>query len=331
MESVADTETLEIFGKVGANFGETQRLQLTFNNFFDNETATVRHDEVTVFDIPGQQKSRAIVVPDVQFIGVSGRENRNTVVALDYNHDDLFNSQVQGQLSYRFNRRGSDAFDFRPFDDTLQQQEFNKERLGARLQIETPLASNLGLLWGADYGDETNEQITNLGDEAEFDLTEGRVFRKIDEIGLPYDFNSLGVFAQLQWEPSDRWVVSGGARYERFKVEVDNFLTSVPPFQEDSQRDRWQENLLSLGEVVNRQPQAIQVIQRHGEKIAQAKATLKPMSEEQEVLLLSMSGIGSISAFVDDTFAGKLLEDLGFQLFIPKQLPITWGEGQPKD
>lgn len=118
-----------------------------------------------------------------------------------------------------------------------------------------------------------------------------------------------------------------GRFYSRSQVEMLSQIAPVLfPFQSDSERDRWQTSLFSLAEVVGRQPQAARVIQQHEERIARAKATLKPVSQGQKVLLLSMSGIGSISAFIDESFAGELLQDLGFQLLIPEQLPITNGE-----
>ncbi|WP_228054455.1 TonB-dependent receptor domain-containing protein [Gloeocapsopsis crepidinum] len=229
-ESVADTEIFNVFGKVGVNLNSQQRLQVSLNHYNEGENSTVRPDE-SILDIPGIQKARGITVPDVEFIGVPGRGNRNTVASLNYTNDALFGSQLQGQLYYRLNSRSSDAFDFRDFGDPIQQQQFDKEQWGARLQIQTPLSPAASLLWGADYSNENIRLDFNFGDDAEFDNTQGRVFRRVGGISIPYDFSNLGLFAQLQWDLNDRWLISGGARYERFNLSVDDFQTPFVPYR----------------------------------------------------------------------------------------------------
>ncbi|AFZ28690.1 TonB-dependent receptor [Gloeocapsa sp. PCC 7428] len=229
-ESIADTEIFNVFGKVGVNLNSQQRLQVSINHYNESENSTVRPDE-SILDIPGIQKAQGITVPDVEFIGVPGRGNRNTVASLNYTNDAFFGSQLQGQLYYRSNSRRSDAFDFRDFGDPIQQQVFDKEQWGARLQMQTPVSQAVSLLWGADYSNENIQLDFNFGDAAEFDNTQGRVFRRVGGISIPYDFSNLGLFAQLQWDLSDRWLISGGARYERFNLSVDDFQTPFVPYR----------------------------------------------------------------------------------------------------
>jgi iron complex outermembrane receptor protein len=229
-ESIADTEIFNVFGKVGVNLNSQQRLQVSLNHYNERENSTVRPDE-SILDIPGIQKARGIIVPDVEFVGVPGRGNRNTVASFNYTNDAFFGSQLQGQLYYRSNLRSSDAFDFRDFGDLIQQQQFDKEQWGVRLQMQTPLSQTASILWGADYANENIQLNYSFGDEAEFDITQGRVFRRVGRISIPYDFSNLGLFAQLQWDVNDRWLVSGGARYEQFNFSVDNFQTAFIPYR----------------------------------------------------------------------------------------------------
>jgi len=229
-ESIADTEIFNVFGKVGVNLNSQQRLQVSLNHYNESENSTVRPDE-SILDIPGIQKARGIIVPDVEFIGVPGRGNRNTVASFNYTNDAFFGSQLQGQLYYRSNLRSSDAFDFRDFGDLIQQQQFDKEQWGVRLQMQTPLSQTASILWGADYANENIQLNYSFGDEAEFDITQGRVFRRVGRISIPYNFSNLGLFAQLQWDVNDRWLVSGGARYEQFNFSVDNFQTAFIPYR----------------------------------------------------------------------------------------------------
>lgn len=83
------------------------------------------------------------------------------------------------------------------------------------------------MLWGVDYVSEDSSQNFNIFDPVELDASGGRVFRKIDEITFvpPYKFNDLGVFAQLQWDISDRLNFSGGTRYVNLKVRTDDYTT----------------------------------------------------------------------------------------------------------
>ncbi len=99
------------------------------------------------------------------------------------------------------------------------------------------------------------------------------------------------------------------------------------PYQDyESDSDRWQQELRQLGKIMQREHHAQQVIDEHHQRIAQAKVKLKPVSRNSKVLLLSMSGLDRISVFNDETFAGNLLRDIGFQLALPQHLPVTYGE-----
>ncbi|NJL57512.1 hypothetical protein HC928_22060, partial [bacterium] len=83
-----------------------------------------------------------------------------TNINLNYTHDDVFGSRLQAQAYYWDN----DVTDF-PFDDrggfidAIVYGPFLGEAFGGRLQIETPIAQPLELLWGADYRNERNENI----------------------------------------------------------------------------------------------------------------------------------------------------------------------------
>lgn len=140
-------------------------------------------------------------------------------------------SRVQSQVFYRnysFNGLGI-PFDGRDFFGFIFQTPGESEQLGGRLQIETPFNSQetLSLLWGVDYVREESSQNFNIFDPVEFDASGGLIFRHIDEIAFvpSYRFNDLGIFAQLQWELSDRLAFSGGARYVNLKINTDDYTT----------------------------------------------------------------------------------------------------------
>jgi len=227
----ADSRTNNVLGKVGINFSDEQRLQVSFNRFQEGQNFSYISDPGVETE-PGIQKARALEVGELDFIGAPGPGGVNTVLNLNYNHENLFGSQLGLQAYYRdITNRGAFA-DFRPFDpdsvlDVLRSEQ-KSERFGGRLQIETPLLQSAKLLWGADYSNEDVSENYDLFDPVEFDTSGSRVLRRTESLinVPPYSVESLGLFAQLQWEASDRFLLSGGLRHERFGVTAPGY-TSV--------------------------------------------------------------------------------------------------------
>jgi len=100
------------------------------------------------------------------------------------------------------------------------------------------------LLWGADYNnDEAGENRILLEEENDGVLrTTGEVV-----IGIPfYTVESLGLFAQGQWDITPRWLLSGGVRYENIGLSVDDYTLGIfVPEPIDREGGR-----ISAGEVV---------------------------------------------------------------------------------
>ncbi|AFZ28691.1 periplasmic binding protein [Gloeocapsa sp. PCC 7428] len=101
-------------------------------------------------------------------------------------------------------------------------------------------------------------------------------------------------------------------------------FSKIAPTLPLSQSDRhWQDDLLTLGRIINREQRARQVIQNHNQRMTDARVKFKALRGKQ-LLLLSISGLDSIEVFTEQTFAGNLLKDLGFELVQP-QLPVRYG------
>ncbi|PIG94146.1 hypothetical protein CSQ79_07360 [Gloeocapsopsis sp. IPPAS B-1203] len=83
---------------------------------------------------------------------------------------------------------------------------------------------------------------------------------------------------------------------------------------------QWQQTLLKLGQAFEREPRAKQVIAEHNQRIGQVKAELANITQNSKLLLLGMSKLGTTGVLNDQTFPGALLEDLCFELVIPKQV-----------
>ena len=232
---LSNTETLNVLGKLGVDLSEEQRLQLTVNRFDDDQVFSVVADP-SILETPGIQKAVGIET-DRRYVEGPEPELQNTVINLSYTHENLLNSRVQAQAYYRDNLRTSPAIDARDIgaDPGLISTDFNREQLGARLQVETPFSSALSLLWGADYSDEDVSTLGNVFDEGEFDESGGEVLRKTGELVSvpPYDFTSLGLFAQLQWDLSERWALRGGVRHAQLGLSVDDYTVQGYSLQPD--------------------------------------------------------------------------------------------------
>lgn len=228
--SLADTNTYNLFGKVGWESGD-HRVQFSVNHFNTNQDTDFVSDPAVNLLPPGTQKALArpgLVLDDQSAI-------RNTLLTLDYTHPDLvFGSRVHAQLFYRdyFTR-------FFPFDggrfgiitpDGLQifQSRVESQKYGGRLEIETPLVKDyLTLVSGLDYSSEDAVQPVAIFDTNAFNTSNGLVFNPVDDRPWvpPLTQRNLGLFAQLKWEPIEPLVIQGGLRHERIGVDVDTFTT----------------------------------------------------------------------------------------------------------
>lgn len=229
--NVADSEIFDLFGKVGVNLSERQRLQLTASHYDNNDNSSFISDPI-VDELPGIQKARALKVPEPEYIGSREPDLRNTVISLEYTHENLWGSQVQAQAYYRRNSLAFNGFDYRNleiFNPEIGRGLFDKELWGGRLQIDTPISEAVSLLWGVDYSDEQIVQDEEIFDTEDYDNSGRRVFCKIGEgTGIPpYNLRNLGIFAQLQWNVNDRLLLNGGARYEQFDLSVDDYTLTL--------------------------------------------------------------------------------------------------------
>lgn len=226
-DSTANSSNINIYTRLGLNLDEQQRLQFTYNQYQESQEQKFITDPV-VDEIPGIQKSRALI-SNFDFLNVSEPGNDGTIISLNYTNDNLFGSQVQTQAYYRNTESRANAYDNRIFNpDTLVpiiQSVVTSERFGGRLQIQTPVAQGLSLLWGADYSNENSEGIFNVFDSDRFDNSSRRDLFKVGETTrIPeYDIENLGLFTQLQWEATPKLILSGGLRYERIGVSVGDY------------------------------------------------------------------------------------------------------------
>ncbi|MGG6298305.1 TonB-dependent receptor domain-containing protein [Leptolyngbya sp. AN02str] len=249
---LADTESLNLLGKIGVDLGEDQRLQFTVNHY-DSVQSTDFTTDPSILDSPGRQRSQALDGLDLDTPQLSN----NTLLSLNYRHADVLGGDLQGQLYYRDYLTRFFPFDGRTsasLGNSIFQSQVDSTEWGGRLQFDTPLANEgaLRLLWGADYNNERTSQPVNIFDAAAFDASGGLAYRRVDQrTWVPrLNQNSLGLFAQLNWEVSDRVTFLGGVRHERVGLSVDDFTTLAGNAVEGGNLD-YDATLFNAGGVVD--------------------------------------------------------------------------------
>jgi iron complex outermembrane receptor protein len=225
--TLAGATIFNVLGKLGIALDDQQRLQLTVNHASDRRDVDYITDPI-VRDIPGRQKARALEV-NQEYINLDEPGNTTTSINLNYTHENLWGSQVQAQAYYWRNEDRAFPFDSRGgfYDAIVVFSPFTAEAFGGRFQVETPLFETAKLLWGADYRNEEDELVLEVIDPVEFDNSDQRVVRSIEERNLlpPYRIDQLGLFAQLGWDVSDRFILNGGIRQEFVGLSVDDYTT----------------------------------------------------------------------------------------------------------
>ncbi|HEY0972238.1 MAG TPA: TonB-dependent receptor [Gemmatimonadales bacterium] len=240
----AETNSYDLFGKVGYTFGAgaAQRLELSANHF-ESTQETEHTADFSINTLPAyEQKSRTLAGLEL----ANGQGTTNTMVNAEYTHASLLGSRLLAQAYARDyhtvfrpfdDRRYHTVTDTNPDGSTSTRREYtsghvmqtyvNSEKLGGRLQAETPLVERFGasVLWGVDYTAETTEQPVHLYDSVAFVQSDGRVFRQTGGAKFvpPLDLRTLGLFAQLAVNPVQRVTLRGGLRHERASVRVDDF------------------------------------------------------------------------------------------------------------
>ena len=227
-----DTDRFGLLAKVGYNFDEKQRLELTYSYFRDSLDTQFLPDE-SVVDTPGLQKGRAIRIGDIDY--EEEPQQVNHVVNLTYRNEDVFGSQLDFQAYFRDRqliqrltdlRLNSFFLDnelFSPFPDVWQ-TGLDATEWGGRLQLDSPIGNAFNVLWGVDYTNERNDRPLRVADNDDFD--NNQEINIVDDSltqGGPYDVESVGLFAQGTWDISEQFQLSGGIRYENIDVSVEDY------------------------------------------------------------------------------------------------------------
>jgi iron complex outermembrane recepter protein len=226
----SDTNSYNLFAKVGTNFRREQRLQLTFNRF-DSTQNTKYTTDPSVNILPGRQKARAI--KGIELETPQGTENN--LINLDYSNSSFLGSRLNAQGFYRNYSTRFFPFNRGRFVGTgdsrtkIIQSFVDSEKFGGRIQVETPLKGEGGpvVVWGGDFYKEKTSQPVLLMDQFQYEQSGGRRFQNIGQLGWTplIKQNNVGLFAQGEWRVHKRLLLRSGLRHERIDVDIDDFTT----------------------------------------------------------------------------------------------------------
>lgn len=206
-----DARSHNLFAKLGWELDDERRLQLTASRYElqgNNDYITVNGDLATGRLATSARGSRE----------GEGARNRSTSVALDYSDKSLAGGYFQAQLYWvDFNGLygASDWGDFWRDGRDLHwwdQSQNVSEKLGGKFSwsrdnlFDQRLRVTLGLDWGRDT---TYQEL---------------VVARMNWVPETR-YESWSPFVQAEWWITDKIMLTGGLRYERGKLKVDDFTT----------------------------------------------------------------------------------------------------------
>ncbi|HEY0504702.1 MAG TPA: TonB-dependent receptor [Lysobacter sp.] len=206
-----DSESYNLFAKGGWNIDEERRLQLTANRYElqgNNDYVVVNGNAVN--GVPATSVRGAPLG--------EGPRNRSTSLSLDYTDRNLAGGYLQSQL-YWVDFEG--LYGSSPWGDFWgdgrdlnwwDQSQNNSEKVGGKFSWSR--GDLFGLRLRATVG---------------LDLARDTTSQELVRAGLDWvpetTYESWSPFVQAEWWVSDSVMIAGGLRYERGKLEVDDYFT----------------------------------------------------------------------------------------------------------
>ncbi|MGE8639482.1 MAG: TonB-dependent siderophore receptor [Achromobacter sp.] len=222
-----DSNIYSVGGKLGLRIDDDQRVQLSASYYNADQDSNYGSDPSVARLPPGT--ARALPLGGLEL--VDQNQIRNTLVNLEYQHQNLWGSKLSAQVYYRDYYTRFTPFDARAVvtrGGNVDQAMQNSKVLGSRLTIDTPLGASdkTRLLWGVDFNQERSDMPIDIFDPAAFDSSGGRVFRKTGTLTYMPELTtrSTGIFGQLEHRFNDQWSGQGGVRYEYSSARFNDFV-----------------------------------------------------------------------------------------------------------
>lgn len=206
-----DSRSHNLFAKAGWNLNEDRRLQLTANRYQlqgNNDYVVVNGDAINGIPATSERGN-----PEGE-----GPRNRTTSVVLDYTDKSLGGGYLQAQLywvDFSALYGGSDWEDFWGDGRDLNwydQSQNTSEKLGGKFSWSR--GDLFGLRLRATLG---------------LDVARDTTSQELIHAGLNWVpetvYESRSPFVQAEWWLTDTVMLTGGLRYERGKLKVDDYTT----------------------------------------------------------------------------------------------------------
>ncbi len=207
-----DSESLNGFIKAGYNWDD-QRIELMVNTFdieSNNEWISVRGDVSE--GIPS-----SAVKGEIEG---EGARNNVTAISLNYTNDDFFSHslRIQGFRQDFEATYGAEAVPLATFQDPaygpglIDQSQNNSEKLGMKITLAKDDVAGLpvSLVYGMDLLEDKTWQALIQTNRAWVPET---------------SYLNYAPYAQAEFTGIDKLVITTGVRYEKSKLEVDDFTT----------------------------------------------------------------------------------------------------------
>lgn len=226
-----DTETIDVNGRLGWQFGEHQKLSLGAQYYNDEQNSDYGPDYgPNLAVLKGAQPSlkaiKGLILDDQPFTKRYG-------VNAQYQNTDLLGQELHIESYYR--KEKSRFFPNLLTPNFAYQSESEMDVAGVRAAMTSKLnlaQRELGLTYGIDYDHEKNKQIADLLSVSNNGLKYTDTHRSYD-FGPDATIENLGAFIQGNYEVTDRWNVQGGVRYQRIDSDTSAFKPTISAIMGD--------------------------------------------------------------------------------------------------
>ncbi len=207
---VSESDTKNFLGKLGFDLDEDQRFEFTLNYYKKSQdTDYVAGTNGSVPDIKAPRVPKNS--PDATFFGNGPIDpyTENVFAAVNYLNSDVLGSSLKIQGMYQ---DYDGTFPFNPrYYPAGDSSAIVGEKYALRADVNTPLGLADGfLLWGVEW---TQDKTGQSG-----------VATKV--LIMPtVELDSYAAFAQASFNPTDRFSIVGGFRYEDARLKVPDYQT----------------------------------------------------------------------------------------------------------
>ncbi len=220
-----DTDTKDVLVKLGYNFDDSKRLQVTGQLFRDEMDTDYAPDYGP--NLVNASKD-APILPPVKGLNLATQpETNRDSLAFSYTDDDFFGSQLMTQAFYRTREARFYPYHLQAGPILFVNQSVSKASVyGLKVGLSTDLTDTFTISYGLDYDLDKGEQRGQLFDSTAFRTSQGKLLTPQGdkfEYGPDVDTTRLGVYLQSSWDIVDAVTVSAGWRHERASLEIEDY------------------------------------------------------------------------------------------------------------